>query len=67
MSDWDGSKVAAWAAAELGWAPSPARAAELAAIMAPLRATLDAARPRRGFEGEPGGFLPALERWKGQR
>jgi hypothetical protein len=67
MTDWDGAKLAAWAQAELGWAPSPARAAELAGMLAPLRAALDAARPRRAFEAEPSGFLLALERWRAPR
>jgi hypothetical protein len=67
MKEWDAAKLADWAAAELGWAPSPARAAELAGILAPLRAALDAARPRRAFEAEPAGFLLALERWKAPR
>jgi hypothetical protein len=67
MSAWDGTKLAGWAEAELGWAPGPARATELAGIVAPLRAALDAARPRRSFDAEPGGCLVALERWKAPR
>ena len=67
MTEWDGDKLASWAGAELGWSPSPARAAELAGLLAPLRAALDAARPRHGFEAEPSGFRLALERWKAPR
>jgi hypothetical protein len=63
----DAARLADWAEAELGWAPSPARAAELAGLVASLRAALDAARPRRAFDAEPGGFLRALERWKAPR
>ena len=67
MTEWDAARLAAWAEAELGWRPEPARAAELAGIMGSLRAALDSARPRRSFEAEPVGFLPALERWKAPR
>jgi hypothetical protein len=67
MTEWDGARLADWARAELGWAPSPARANELAGLLAPLRAALDAARPRRSFDAEPVGFLKALERWKAPR
>ena len=67
MKEWDAGRLADWAEAELGWRPEPARAAELAGIMGSLRAALDSARPRRSFEAEPAGVLPALERWKAPR
>ena len=67
MTEWDGARLAAWAEAELGWAPKPARATELAGILAPLRAAVDAARPRRSFEAEPSSFRLALQRWKDPR
>ena len=67
MTEWDGARLAEWAKVELGWAPSPARANELAGLLAPLRAALDAARPLRSFDVEPVGFLRTLDRWKAPR
>ena len=67
MTEWDAARLADWAKAEMGWAPSQPRANELSGLLAPLRAALDAARPRRSFDAEPVGFLKALERWKAPR